>query len=142
MKLYCSNCGMSLKVVRKALPSLGIIVDLVTYHECAEELIPFYIDPSNILEAAPVEGKDKFVKSLNDLAPSLAMSPGTNYSEGKSLRPSSMTGTDNLRDRRFDQDSKAKSSAPPNVLDQIKSQGNSIPSHDLESGPTDSEMGG
>ncbi|MBE3140243.1 MAG: hypothetical protein IMZ53_06640 [Thermoplasmata archaeon] len=140
MKLFCANCGKQLKLTRKALPGLGTIVDLISYHECSEELTPFHIDPSNILEAHPVEGKDKFVQSLNDLKPPQIIARGN--SEGKSLRPSSMTGTDDLRDRRFDQDGKAKSSAPPNILDQIKQQGNSIPSHDLlKEDTTDSEMG-
>jgi hypothetical protein len=52
-----------------------------------------------------------------------------------------MTGTDDLRDRRFDQEPKKVSSAPPNVLDQIKQSGNSIPSHNLKD-DADSEMGG
>ena len=140
MKLYCANCGKQLKITRKALPKLGIIVDLVNYHECSEEPIPFEIDPSIIIEAPPVEGKDKFVKSLNDLkGQPFKLVP---RSEGSSLKPSSMTGTDDLRDRRFDQEPKIPSTAPASVLDQIKSIGNSIPSHDFKDDSTDSEMGG
>ena len=143
MKLYCANCGKNLKVTRKALPNLGIIVDLVSYHECSEEPIPFEIDPKHIIEAVSIEGKDKFVSSLNDLIkPSHFLKQDLGNSEGKSLRPSSMTGTDDLRDRRFDQDTKPKSTAPGSVLDQINSMKNTIPEHDLKDEATDSEMGG
>ena len=115
MKLYCSNCGKLLKHSRKALPKLGLIVDLVTYHECSEVLIPFEIDPSVIIEAAPIEGKDKFVLSLNDLK--------------HPLHPSSMIGTDDLRDRRFEQ-GKPKSSAPFSVLNQFNSRQNTAESNE------------
>jgi hypothetical protein len=134
MKLYCSNCGLQLKINRKALPKLGTIIDLVDQHECLE--IP--VDPSSIIVNAPsIDGIPKFVKSLNELASPLS----AGNSEGRSLRPSRMTGTDDLRDRRVDQDPKAVSSAPLSVLDQIKSIGNSIPSHELKDDPSDSEMG-
>jgi len=139
MKLYCESCGKQLKHTRKALPKLGIIVELVSYHECAEEPIPFYIDPSNALEAVPIKGKDKFVKSLNALAQPLVINQ--EGSTSRSLRPSSMTGTDDLRDRRFDH-AQVPSSAPSSVLDQIKSMSNSIPLNDLKDDLTDSEMGG
>jgi hypothetical protein len=49
-----------------------------------------------------------------------------------------MTGTDDLRDRRFD--GKIPSTAPNSVIDQIKQMSNSIPSNDLKE--DDSEMGG
>jgi hypothetical protein len=142
MELYCESCGKRLKLIRKALPGLGTIVNLVSYHECSEEIIPFVIDPSMVVEAPSVEGKNKFVQSLNDLKPTTRGRVfDAVHSEGKSLRPSSMVGTDDLRDRRFDQETKLKSTAPSSVLDQIKSIGNSIPSHDLKD-TTDSEMGG
>ena len=139
MRLYCANCGKQLKRIRKALPKAGIIVDLVEYHECSKEPIPFDIDPSTIVEAPPVEGMDKFVKSLNNL--DIAKKAAKAIPEGKSLRPSSMTGTDDPRDRRFEQESKIASSAPLNVLDQIKQLGNSIPAHEPKDISTDSEMG-
>lgn len=147
MKLYCANCGKPLRLIRKAVPSKGITLDLVEYHECSEEIIP--IDLSNLPNAdhSVVEGKDKFVQSLNDLKPAqmkerrtLAMGTGTGYSEGKLPRPSPMTGTDDLRDRRFDQD--AKSTAPLSVIDHIKSMSNSIPERQLNEPSDDSEMGG
>ena len=147
MKLYCANCGTPLKHIRKALPKLGVIVDLIDYHECSETPIPF--DLANFPEAGkfvPIEGKDKFVKSLNDLNPkdnkySPIYPVGMNDDLRKPRRPS-MTGTDDLHDRRFDQEAKPISTAPLTVLDQIKSMGNSIPAHDLKDDTTDSEMGG
>jgi len=121
--LYCANCGMKLQLSRKALPKLGIIVDVVSYHECSEVPIPFSIEDAPG-EFIPIEGKDKFVKSLNELSPRKRMP---------------MTGTDNLRDRRFDQEKEVKSSAPSGVLSQIRQLSNSIPAHDIEPEEPESE---
>ena len=136
---YCENCGMPLNITRKALPKFGVIVELVSYHECPEEPVPFDItnfpDPG---EFVPVEGKQKFVQSLNGLKPSVVQ---RGFEEGSNLRPSRMTGTDNLRDMRFGND-EIKSTAPSSVLDQIKAMSNSIPERELREEPTDSEMGG
>ena len=130
MKLYCSGCGLLLKVTRKALPKYGTILDLVEPHTCLE--VP--VDPASIIEAPSIGEIPKFVSSLNDLKPS----PSNNLREP---RRSSMLGTDDLRDMRFDQQDKRPSTAPSSVLDQIKQMGNSIPSHEMKDGHTDSEMG-
>jgi len=131
-KLHCSNCGLQLKLIRKAMPKYGTILDLVEPHKCLETPI----DPHTIIVEAPIltGDCDKFVKSLN----------GLNLPNSDNIREPrrfSMTGTDDLRDRRFDQ-AKTPSTAPSSVLDQIKQLGNSIPSHDLKNEPDDSEMGG
>jgi hypothetical protein len=136
MKPYCANCGKALHLIRKAIPSKGIIVDLVEYHECSETPVPFDLSKlPDVQPFIPVDGKDKFVKSLNDLKPS----PPADL---RDVRKPSMTGTDDLRDRRFDQDNKAKTTAPLSVLDQIKSMSNSIPERPLNEPSDDSEMGG
>jgi len=135
MKPYCANCGKALHLIRKAIPSKGIIVDLIEYHECSETPVPF--DLSNLPDAqpfVPVEGKDKFVKSLNDLKPPQAAGL-------RDVRRPSMTGTDDLRDRRFDQDNKAKTTAPLSVIDQIKAMQNTSPAHELDE-KSESEMEG
>jgi hypothetical protein len=133
MKLHCANCGKPLHLIRKAIPSKGIIVNLVEYHECSEIPVPF--DLSNLPDAQPfipVAGKDKFVKLLNDLKPS----PPADL---RDVRKPSMTGTDDLRDRRFDQD--IKTTAPLSVLDQIKAMQNTSPAHELDE-KSESEMEG
>jgi hypothetical protein len=133
--LYCSNCGIQLRINRKALPNLGIILDLVEPHTCLE--VP--IDPSKVIVVAPIiaSNQSKFVESLNGLK-----SLPQPQSEGRSLRPSLMTGTDNLRDRRFD-GKEVPSTAPPSILDQIKSMSNSIPVNEVKEELTDdAEMGG
>lgn len=142
MKLYCANCGMPLHHTRKAIKDLGIIVELIDYHECAEASIPF--DVSNFPEAAafkPVEGKDKFVKSLNGLIrrPLNKESAGQSPEAFFTPKHPMMVGTDDLKDRRFEQDDKAKSTAPTGVLDQIKQMSNSIPAHDVKEEPPESE---
>jgi len=135
MKLYCANCGTQLRIIRKAVPSRGIILDLVEYHECLETPA----DPSQVIVEAPIASGDrnKFVKSINDLSPANESSVKTFKSQER--RPSSMLGTDDLRDRRFDNE-KIPSTAPSSVLDQIKQMGNSIPAHDVKE--DDSEMDG
>lgn len=121
MKLFCANCGLPLHLYRKAVKELGIIVDVVDYHECLDEPVPFDLStvPGPFI---PVEGKDKFVLGLNDLANKHSQSASKSLFKG--------IGTDDLRDRRFDNEKGLKSSAPPTVLDQIKSMTNSIPVHD------------
>ncbi len=138
MKCYCSNCGIQLKHIRKAVPKFGTILDLIEPHVCLE--VP--VDPMKVLIEAPIstEDQNKFVQSLNDLKSTREDMKRDfhyiNYGEGKSLRPSSMTGTDDLRDRRFD--GKIPSTAPSSVLDQIKQMSNSIPVNEVKD---DSEMG-
>jgi len=134
MKLYCASCGLQLRLIRKALPKFGTIIDLVEFHECLKEPV----DPTSIIIEAPISTGDqqKFVSSLNELKPS-KITPTETFEP----RRSSMTGTDDLRDRRFDRE-QVPSSAPSSVLDHIKSMSNSIPTHDIRDDSTDSEMGG
>jgi|GEM_PF-1258206 len=143
MKLYCSNCGTPLQIIRKALPKLGLIVNLVSYHECSAE--PLAIDFSNLPEAGefvPIEGKQKFVQSLNALEPSRTMK-AVSSDKGMAVgRRFSGVGTDDLRDRRFDQDSKVKSTAPASIAEQISLMSNSIPANevrDIQEGTTESD---
>jgi len=134
MKLHCANCGKPLHLIRKAIPSKGVIVDLVEYHECSEIPIPFDLSKlPDVQPFVPVAGKDKFVKLLNDLKPS----PPADL---RDVRKPSMTGTDDLRDRRFDQD--IKTTAPLSVLDQIKAMQNTSPAHELQDDKSESEMEG
>ena len=127
MKLFCANCGTKLTVTRKAVPKLGIILDLVTPHECLETPV----DPTQVIVDAPItlDDRNKFVESLNGLKPSDLKKQFTGV------------GTDDLRDRRFEK-AETKSSAPSSVLDQIRQLGNSIPANDLKDDPSDAEMGG
>jgi hypothetical protein len=134
MKLFCANCGLQLRTIRKAVPKYGTILDLVEPHTCLETPV----DPTTVLIEAPIstEDRNKFVESLNGLKP-----PASPLgSIDRAPRRPSMTGTDDLRDRRFD--GKVPSIAPSSVLDQIKSMSNSIPAHDIKDATTDSEMGG
>lgn len=134
MKLHCANCGKPLHLIRKAIPSKGIIVNLVEYHECSETPVPFDLSKlPDVQPFIPVDGKDKFVKLLNDLKPS----PPADL---RDIRKPSMTGTDDLRDRRFDQD--IKTTAPLSVLDQIKAMQNTSPAHELQDDKSESEMEG
>lgn len=69
-KVYCANCGKALSVYRRALPKYAIIVDVVDYHECSEEVEELDIELKEV-KFQPKEGKDKFVQKLNELAKSL-----------------------------------------------------------------------
>ena len=130
MKLFCANCGLPLSLARKAMPKLGIIVDLVNYHECVSELVPFDI---NALVPKAIEGKQKFVLSLNTLD---ASKPFQSHSK-ETERPRGFqgVGTDDLCDRRFGTEEGAKSSAPNSIVDQIRQMSNSIPAHEASEIP-------
>jgi len=125
MKLYCANCGKRLQITRIALPKYSTIVDAAQWHECSADIIPIELQTN---EFAPIkEGKDKFVQSLNDLRP-LRSVP---ISEGKVIRPSSMTGTDTLRDQRVGLEDQPKSSAPTSVLSMIERMHPTEPANEL-----------
>lgn len=138
MDFFCSNCGIKLRRVRKAIPKFGTILDLIEPHTCLEVAV----DPSTVIIEAPIAPADqnKFVESLNGLKPTLNQGKIVTHSEA-AKRSFSMTSTDDLRDRRFD-DKELKSTAPSSVLDQIKQMSGSIPAHDLKEDADDSEMGG
>jgi hypothetical protein len=153
MKLYCANCGANLTIIRKALPKLGVIVNLVQYHEClpvVEGDIKFNFDAK---PAPSVEGMNKCVQSLNALEPAksgipLFDNPNKEIPAMMNRKPFGGVGTDDLRDRRFDHEKDIVSStAPSSIADQIRQMQNSIPANDLKgieegkSEGTDSEMG-
>lgn len=121
--VYCSNCGKRLNVLLKAMPKYGTIVRLVEYHECTPEPMELDLTPVDVPVFKPTEGKDKFVKKLNDLNPSPNIGG---------------ISTEHLRDRRFDVEEKKvkgaeiKSTAPESLLNQLKSLENSIPASSLE----------
>lgn len=106
--IYCSNCGTKLEIKRKALKNFGRIIDLVDPHTCTEE--PQELD----LTLTPVDlpaGDEKFVQKLNELKPSLGVS------------------TMDLKDRRKAEF--VKSTAPASILQNIKSQTNTVPEREL-----------
>lgn len=102
--VYCSNCGMKLAVVRKALPKMARIIDVVDYHECTEEPAEITFEEVDIPTIQKTEGKDKFVQNLNDLARTQL----------------GQISTDDLRDRRANAD--VKSLAPESVLKNLTSE--------------------
>lgn len=145
---YCANCGAALSITRKALPQIGIVVDLVNFHECTESPVPF--DPQcPSPNAVPIAGKDAFLQSLNSVKyskPAAVQMP--EKTDAQSLLPLRQdphkqfareafkgVGTDDLRDRRFDNEKDLKSTAPDSVADQIRLMANSIPSNELDGIP-------
>jgi hypothetical protein len=131
MKLYCANCGSPLHLIRKAMPKLGTIVNLISYHECSEDPIPFdFSNLPDLGEFVPIEGKQKFVQSLNKLEPSSI--PTFKPKRAETHRGFGGIGTDDLHDRRFDQPSTtAKSTAPSSIAEQIRLMQNSIPANEV-----------
>jgi len=112
---------------RRALSKLGIVIDIVSFHKCAETPILFSADA---LEAVPIEGNNKWVLSLNALDISkVNQQPPT--LEPKTSKRFSGVGTNDLEDRRFSTDKPAKSTAPNSIAEQIRLMSNSIPSKDL-----------
>lgn len=119
--VYCSNCGTKLHVTRKALKKYAKIIDVVEYHECPAEPVELDLEPVDVPLFMSTEGKDKFVKKMNDLSPTSMLGA---------------LGTNALRDRRFEEPSPKKegrtSSAPQSVLDQLDSLVGSTPAHKME----------
>lgn len=98
--VYCSECGTALVVTRKAIKSLGRIIDIIDPHECSEEPADLNLDPM----PTPSAEDGKFVQNLNKL----------NVPSIKDTRPNDQV----------------KSSAPSNLLEQVKGFQNSRPEND------------
>lgn len=108
-QVYCSICGTPIQVHRKAIKSLGQIVDIIDPHECLDEPQEFDLTPLPYQPFELTEEK-KFVKELDDLRPPPPMSA-------------------DLRDRRpTDQ---VKSTAPDALIDQIMHGQNTIPARPM-----------
>jgi hypothetical protein len=145
MKLFCANCGQRLALIRKALPKLGIIVDLVQYHKCPDTISTELKFDFDAPVASAVEGFNKCVLSLNQLEPLRVLTPvSKDINKGTENRKGfGMVGTNDLRDRRFDAEKPATTSAPGSIADQIRSMSNSIPAHEVDEiergGPKENE---
>ena len=120
--VYCSNCGTKLHVTRKALKKYSKIIDIVEYHECPDEPVELDLTPVDVPLFMATEGKDKFVKKMNDLSPTSILGS---------------LGTHALRDRRFEELHKEQpkdkfSSAPQALLNQIEGMIGTAPAHKME----------
>lgn len=89
--IYCSKCHKKLKLIRKAIPDYGRVIELIEPHECGE-IVPIDLGP-------------KLVRNSNDLEPTAHASVGS-------------LSTADFRDRRKPED--VKSSAPLSLIDQIQ----------------------
>jgi hypothetical protein len=101
--VYCAVCGFRSPVVRKAVPSIGRIIDLIEPHECSVDPIPLDLEPLTVPIPSEALNKDdnKFVNKLNDLI----------------RRPSGITSVV-LQDRR-EEKAEVKSTVPDNIFKQI-----------------------
>ena len=118
---YCSNCGLRLKVYRKALPKYGRILELVTPHECSEEPVEFDLTPLDMPLSVPEDKDNKFVKKLNKLSPRDYSKPPLSFDDPI------------LRDRRpADQ---VKSSAPESLKNYMKNMLPTTPANDISNEP-------
>jgi len=118
--VYCSNCGMRLAILRKALPKYATIIDVVEFHKCLATPAEIDLTPVDIPKFTMTSGKNKFVQKLNEL------NPGSDSTFGG-------ISTASLRDRRFEtSDEKAKSTAPPSILNLVKDMDNSTPERILD----------
>ena len=120
MKLvYCSVCGTTIPIIRKAMPNFATIIDLIEPHICLDEPIMPELKPINNPRIDINKEENKFVQQLNKLQHSKSHFSGVS--------------TNDLRDRRFEtpDDQKLKSSAPPTVLEMVESMTNSIPERNL-----------
>lgn len=123
--VYCAQCGMKLNTMRKALPTYGRIIDLVEQHECSEEPVELDLTPVDVPSFTPAfMGKDQFVQNLNQLDKKARLGP---------------LGTEDLRDRRdaVDIKSDVSSTAPQNLIEQVKQSIPTDPARDLGEDPRD-----
>lgn len=118
--VYCSNCGQRLPVIRKAYPKLGRIIEMIEPHECTEEPQQLDLTPLEV-PTFQQEAEGKFVQSLNNL-----------YNQPKAKEEGSLLGN-GLKDRRTED--QIKSSAPPSVLDTLKTMQNTTPEKDPTNEP-------
>lgn len=115
--VYCSTCGTKSLVIRRAVPSHNVIVDLVAPHICTETPVDFDFRP---IPPQVVEIDGEFVQKLNKLE------RGTNQIDSISLR-----------DRRSVEHVKSdvSSMAPTGILDQMKNLIGSESSNSTEKDP-------
>lgn len=120
--VYCANCGTRLNIMPKAVK--GNVVTLVEYHECPDEPVELDLTPVDIPTFEEIEDKNKFVEKLNNLSP-------------RSVLGSMSTGE--LRDMRDEESDETgfKSTAPENLLDQLKVSQPTIPEGDIGEEPDD-----
>lgn len=118
-QVYCSQCGLKIPVVRKALPQYSCIIEVIQPHECGEvaeiewDLKPFPIPPNvNTVK------DDKFIQKLDETLPNKLTEPGDR-------RPPEQTKQANLYD-----------SVKSRVLSGVSP---TQPSHDLIEEPHDEE---
>ena len=113
-EFFCANCGTRLNLTRKALPKFGRIIDLIEWHECLEEPIELDLTP---IDNPPIINKEKrsFTNNLEVLHSKVTV--GT-------------LGTDNFLDRRPSEH--VKSTAPQDLLSQLKNSLPSQPENDYE----------
>lgn len=129
--VYCSNCGLRLTIIRKALPKYGRIINLIEPHECLDEPVEFDLSPVDVPAFTGSSGDDKgkFDQKLNDL---------NKVPHDLHLRPFRDNGhIDDLGDRRGAENvkSESSSSAPRSLLDGIKSMHHSTPANDIKDEP-------
>ena len=118
--VYCSNCGTRLNIMRKALPKLGKIIDIVEYHSCPDEPVELDLTPVDIPSFVESEGNNKFVLQLNELQPQSILGA---------------IGADVLQDKRAPEH--VKSTAPATLNGIIESIRPSTPVHELIEEPED-----
>lgn len=101
---YCSNCGIRLTITKRALPKFSTVIDIVEYHTCPSQKVPFDLSPNPSPAYLPQTDKRKFVEELDEIEPL-----GINELNEKIIE---------LRDRR--PDSQVKTTAPPGILRHLK----------------------
>uniref|UniRef100_A0A6M3LKT9 Uncharacterized protein n=1 Tax=viral metagenome TaxID=1070528 RepID=A0A6M3LKT9_9ZZZZ len=108
------------------MPKYGVIIDCVALHDCLPETAELELTPCEV----PTYTKgtnDKFISSLDKKSP-----PRSNAEGAERPRGFGMTGTDDLRDRRFTRDEAVKTTAPPNIRQLIDKMSPTQPANDLE----------
>jgi len=135
---YCANCGKRLNIALKAIPKHAMIVSLVEYHECSEEVQEFDPAPMDSPTYVPELDKDhnKFVQKLNDLR----SEPSTHVQSGGDSTVEMMHKQSrefDLKDRR--PTNQVKSTAPSALVDQLHNLQHTTPVHDVGEEPDEKD---
>jgi len=127
-KYHCANCGIELKVVRKAIPHKRMIMNFVEPHTCdIEEGV------KKLEEFKKADKKTNVDKFFDDFLFVSKLNKATAEHEDV------IKESGDKRDKKHLREELVTSSAPLNILDRVASSINTTPAHDTMEEPEDVE---
>ena len=143
-KFYCAKCGLKLKVIQKANPQQGTVINLVIPHECqvvkvekgpfrgTKEIIkkaPDLIEPPGAFKILDEENEKKIDKKIDKLFNDFPFVKKLNKSAAEHETVTQESG--DKRGKEHLRNELVVSSAPLSVLN-MAARSNNSPVHDLK----------